>query len=146
MTIYFYSTIGPYGCFSNFSQHGVNLKEQWWPTSEHFFQAQKFADISYAEAIRRAPTPKRAAELGRARSQALRPDWEQVKDDIMREAVRAKFQTHKDIQQTLLDTGDEEIVEAAPGDFYWGAGADGSGKNMLGRILMEVRAELARTA
>jgi ribA/ribD-fused uncharacterized protein len=146
MTIYFYSTTGPYGCFSNFSQHGVNLKGQWWPTSEHFFQAQKFAGTPHAEAIWRAPTPKRAAELGRARSQLLRPDWEQVKDEIMREAVRAKFRTHKDIQRTLLDTGDEEIVEAAPGDYYWGAGADGLGKNMLGKILMEVRAELAHTA
>ena len=60
----------------------------------------------------------------------------------MRAAVRQKFTTHKDIQQTLLDTGDEEIVEHAPSDYYWGIGADGSGKNMLGRILMEVRDQL----
>jgi ribA/ribD-fused uncharacterized protein len=144
MTIYFYSTTGPHGCFSNFSPHGVSLKGKWWPTSEHYFQAQKYSDTPYAERIRIAPTPKRAAELGRSRTETHRPDWELVKDDVMREVVRAKFQTHADIRQILLDTGDEEIVEAAPGDYYWGAGADGTGKNMLGQILMQVRAELVR--
>jgi N-glycosidase YbiA len=42
----------------------------------------------------------------------------------------------------VLGTGDEQIVENAPGDYYWGCGVDGSGKNMLGTILMEVRASL----
>ena len=61
---------------------------------------------------------------------------------MTRAAVRAKFRTHADLRAELLATGDEELVENAPGDYYWGCGADGSGKNMLGRILMEVRAEL----
>jgi ribA/ribD-fused uncharacterized protein len=60
----------------------------------------------------------------------------------MREAVLAKFRSHPDIRETLLSTGDEEIIENAPGDYYWGVGANGSGKNMLGRILMDVRDEL----
>jgi ribA/ribD-fused uncharacterized protein len=60
----------------------------------------------------------------------------------MRAAVRRKFETHADIRAELLSTGDEILVENAPGDFYWGCGADGSGRNMLGIILMEVRAEL----
>ena len=114
----------------------------WWPTSEHYFQAQKFAGTAHEEAIRLANTPKQAAEMGRDRKRPLREDWEHVKGDMMREAVRQKFGTHKDIQQILLDTGDEEIVENAPSDYYWGIGADGSGKNMLGKILMEVRGEL----
>ncbi len=50
-----------------------------------------------------------------------------------------KFQTHRDIRDILLSTGNAEIVENSPIDFYWGCGADGSGKNMLGKILMEVR-------
>jgi N-glycosidase YbiA len=80
--------------------------------------------------------------MGRERRRPLRADWEQVKDAVMREAVREKFLRHADIQVVLLGTGDELIVENAPGDFYWGIGADGSGKNMLGQILMEVRAEI----
>jgi N-glycosidase YbiA len=142
MPIYFYSTRDAYGCFSNFSAHGIELKGAWWPTSEHYFQAQKFAGTDHEEAVRRAKTPKQAAEMGRDRSRPLRPDWEQVKDDIMREAVRQKFLAHKDIQQILLGTGDEELIEATTNDYYWGCGTNGTGKNMLGTILMEVRAEL----
>ncbi len=57
----------------------------------------------------------------------------------MRKAVLRKFETHKDIRDILLSTDNEEIVENSPIDFYWGCGSDGSGKNMLGIILMEVR-------
>jgi N-glycosidase YbiA len=60
----------------------------------------------------------------------------------MREALRSKFRAHAELRAELLATGDEKLVENAPGDYYWGCGADGSGKNMLGRILMELRAEL----
>lgn len=142
MAIYFYNLREAYGSFSNFSPHGVELKGRWWSTTEHYFQAQKFAGTAHEEAIQHARTPRQAADMGRDRQRPLRTDWEQVKDDTMRAAVRQKFTTHKDIQQTLLDTGDEEIVEHAPSDYYWGIGADGSGKNMLGRILMEVRDQL----
>jgi ribA/ribD-fused uncharacterized protein len=146
MPIHFYSTRDAYGCFSNFSAHGIQLKGVWWPTSEHYFQAQKFAGTPHEEQVRLAKSPKQAAEMGRERSRPLRGDWEQVKDDVMREAVLQKFLTHADIQQTLLSTGDEELVEATSNDYYWGCGTNGTGKNMLGKILMEVRAEIrART-
>lgn len=131
-----------YGCFSNFSRHSFTIDGAYWPTSEHYFQAQKFVGTPHAEVVRRAKTPKAAAEIGRDRQRPLRPDWEVVKDDIMRRAVLAKFSAHADIRAILLGTGDEEIVENAPRDYYWGCGASGGGKNMLGRILMEVRATL----
>lgn len=139
MTIYFYSTREQYGCFSNFSPHGFELDGSWWSTSEHYFQAQKFAGTSNVEEIRQAKTPKQAAKMGRDRSRPLRTDWEEVKDSIMRQAVLHKFETHADIRKVLLSTGDQLIVEKAPRDYYWGCGANGSGKNKLGLILMEVR-------
>lgn len=139
MAIYFYSTRSEYGSFSNFSHHGFELDGEHWLTTEHYFQAQKFPETEHCEQIRQAKTPKDAAKMGRERSRPLRQDWEKVKDDIMRKAVLCKFETHADIREILLATGDEEIVENAPGDYYWGCGKDGSGKNMLGQILMEVR-------
>ncbi|MGL5060292.1 MAG: NADAR family protein [Microcoleus sp.] len=139
MTVYFYNTLGEYGGFSNFSRHGFQLDGEYWPTSEHYFQAQKFPETPHYDRIRQAKTPKDAANMGRDRSRPLRKDWEQVKDDIMRKAVLRKFETHAEIREILLATGNEEIVENAPGDYYWGCGKDGSGKNMLGQILMEVR-------
>jgi ribA/ribD-fused uncharacterized protein len=140
--IYFYSTQDEYGCFSNFSAHGFELDGHYWKTSEHYFQAQKFAGTPYEEQVRRAATPKQAAEFGRRRDFPLRRDWEAVKDDVMRRAVLRKFETHADIRAILLATGDASIVENAPGHYYWGCGKDGAGKNRLGQILMEVRAQL----
>ena len=145
MTICFYNTINKYGCFSNFSRHGFELDGLYWMTSEHYFQAQKFPNTPHLEEIRLAKTPKQAAIMGRDRRLPLRPDWEQVKDDVMRSAVLRKFQTHADIREILVSTGDEELVENAPGDYYWGCGKDGTGRNMLGIILMEVR-EIIRSS
>lgn len=142
MTIYFYSTTEHYGAFSNFARYGIELDGQWWSTTEHYFQAQKFEDAPYQERIRTAATPKRAAELGRSRKIPLRPDWEHIKDDVMYRAVLKKFQTHPQLRDLLLTTGDDEIIENAPGDYYWGCGKDGSGQNKLGLILMRVRHEL----
>jgi N-glycosidase YbiA len=143
MTIYFYvAHEKPYGCFSNFSQHGIELAGIWWPTVEHYFQAQKFAGTPYEEQIQRALTPKRAAELGRSRAVPLRPDWQQVKDNVMLKALLRKFETHDELRTILLSTGEAEIVENAPGDYYWGCGADGSGQNKLGKLLVETRSIL----
>jgi ribA/ribD-fused uncharacterized protein len=60
----------------------------------------------------------------------------------MRQAVQRKFETHADLKAILLSTGEQEIVENAPGDYYWGCGKNGTGKNRLGHILMTVRARL----
>ena len=69
-------------------------------------------------------------------------EQEQIKDDVMRTVVLKKFQTHAELRTLLLATGNEPLIENAPGDYYWGCGADGSGKNRLGAILEEVRAAL----
>ena len=139
MTIYFYSTREQYGCFSNFSPHGFELDGVYWPTSEHYFQAQKFVGTPHVDQIREVKSAKDAAKMGRDRKRPLRPDWNEVKDGIMKKAVLRKFETHKDIREILLATGNELIVENSPIDYYWGCGKDGSGKNRLGEILMEVR-------
>jgi ribA/ribD-fused uncharacterized protein len=140
--IRFYSLRDEYGCFSNFAAYPIRMKGKRWPTSEHYFQAQKFAGTEHEEAIRLAGSPMIAARLGRSRKRPLRRDWEKVKDAVMRDAVLAKFTQHDDLRAVLLGTGEAEIVEHTANDSYWGDGGDGSGRNMLGRILMSVRTEL----
>jgi ribA/ribD-fused uncharacterized protein len=140
--IQFYSVSGEYGCFSNFSPHRITLKGKTWPTSEHYFQAQKFAETPDEEEVRQAESPMVAARMGRSRKRSLRKDWEAIKDSIMYEAVLAKFTQHDDLRQVLLATGDGTIVEHTENDRYWGDGGDGSGRNKLGQILMRVREEL----
>ena len=146
MAIEFYSTNDPYGEFSNFASFPITLDGQAWPTSEHYFQAQKFDDAAYREKIRVAGSPMVAARLGRSRSVPIRADWESTKIDVMRRAVMAKFTTHAVLRELLLSTGDEPLVEAADGDSFWGCGRNGDGKNWLGRILMEVRSRLREEA
>jgi ribA/ribD-fused uncharacterized protein len=140
--IQFYRVSDDYGCLSNFSPHQVRLKGKVWPTSEHFFQAQKFAGTEHEEEVRQANSPMIAARMGRSRKRPLRRDWQSVKDNIMREAVRAKFTQHADLREVLLGTGTATLVEHSERDDYWADGGDGSGRNMLGRILMELREQL----
>jgi ribA/ribD-fused uncharacterized protein len=145
-TILFYRVSEPFGEFSNFSPHPVELKGLLWPTAEHYFQAQKFAGTEHERAIREAKSPMIAARMGRHRSKPLRADWEAVKDDIMREAVRAKFTQHAALRSLLLSTEDAKLIEHTANDSYWADGGDGSGRNRLGETLMEVRAELRSAA
>jgi ribA/ribD-fused uncharacterized protein len=140
--INFYVVRDEYGCFSNFSPHPIRLDGKTWPTSEHYFQARKFAGTPDEEEVRRAKSPRIAARMGRSRERPLRKDWESVKDSIMHEAVLAKFTQHADLREVLLATGDSLLVEHTENDAYWGDGGDGSGKNRLGQILMIVREEL----
>lgn len=144
MPIYFYKVNEPYGCFSNFSPHPVHIDRKTWPTSEHYFQAQKFVLTApeYAEQIRLEPSPMKAANMGRSWKVPLRADWEEVKDDVMRKAVYTKVKTHADVRDTLISTHQQVIIEQTTKDMYWGCGLDGTGKNMLGKILMEIRSQL----
>jgi len=96
-------------------------------------------DPGYRERIRVSRTPKDAKTLGQTRKRPLRSDWEDVKVDVMRTALLAKFTTHADLCNALLNTGEEELVENAPTDYFWGCGQLGSGQNMLGKLLMETR-------
>ena len=141
MTIYFFTADKkPYGCFCNFSLHGFELDGLWWQTSEHYYQAQKFAGTAHAETIRLAKTPAASAKLGHAFPH--HSDWKKIKYDVMQRAILQKFQTHGDIRKILLGTEDEMIIQEDIGDYYWGTGKDGSGKNYLGQILMDVRSTL----
>jgi ribA/ribD-fused uncharacterized protein len=140
--INFYSTKDAYGCFSNFVAYPFELKGKVWKTSEHYFQAQKFAGTEHEEELRLASSPMVVARMGRSRQRPLRKDWEIVKDDIMREALKAKFTQNADLKKILLETGDAVLVEHTKNDRYWGDGGDGSGRNMLGILLMELREQL----
>ncbi len=145
MTIHFYKACEPYGCFSNFSAHGIKIQDVYWSTVEHYYQAQKFVgtkDAVIIPLIHAAETPEIAATLGRDRTRQLRPDWDVTKTTLMRSAVLKKFLTHADIREVLLSTGDQSLVENSPTDYFWGCGEEKTGQNHLGRILMSVRDEV----
>lgn len=142
LRIEFYSPSNDYGAFSNFSKHAVKLDGKVWPTSEHYFQAMKFEGTPVESTVRMAYSAGEAARIGRDRKNPLRKDWESVKCDVMRKVVYAKFTQHEELRKLLLSTGDRKIVEHTERDSYWGDGGNGSGKNMLGVILMETRTRM----
>ena len=94
------------------------------------------------EKIRQIASPMDAALEGRNRQNPLRPDWEEVKDEVMLQALRMKFNQHPEIAKGLLATGDAILIEHTRNDAYWADGGDGSGENKLGLLLMQVREEL----
>lgn len=129
---------------SNFYPQGFEEDGKYWPSVEHYFQAQKFAGkehAEYRERIRRSHSPKQAKSLGQSRKLPLRPDWERVKEDIMLHALRRKF-AHPKLKALLLGTGKRPLEENSPYDRYWGVGRDGGGRNRLGQLLMQVRDEI----
>ncbi|WP_412932291.1 NADAR family protein [Escherichia coli] len=107
----FYSTSDDYGDFSNFAAWPIKVDGKTWPTSEHYFQAQKFLDEKYREEIRRVSSPMVAARMGRDRSKPLRKNWESVKEQVMRKALRAKFEQHAELRgkARLVLTKDGQI-------------------------------------
>ena len=71
----------------------------------------------------------------------IRSDWDEVRVDVMRTAVYAKFTQNEILKQLLCSTAPYPLVQIKM-DRFWGTMADGSGRNMLGVLLQELRAEL----
>lgn len=117
-------------------------------SNEHFFQAEKTLDPVERAFVMRASGPIEAKKRGRMIT--LREDWEAVKQQVMLSGLRNKFYLDVSLGQALIDTGDEYLCEVNTwNDTIWGAKYIGTqliGHNYLGRLLMEVRAELQDSA
>ncbi|GJE95780.1 NADAR family protein [Phanerochaete sordida] len=143
-TIYFFDKSQPYYEFSNYSQHPVEHNGKSYPTAVHLFQAHKFLDTSadIAESIRVQATPKDAVDEASRHSYAQRTDWRSVNREYMDLVLDAKFAQHPALRETLLATGDKELVEASPYDDFWGYGPNKNGRNEFGKCLMKLRERL----
>lgn len=109
-----------------------------YPSSEHAYQAAKFAPDKRRDFLQ--GSPGNAKRMGRR--PGVRSDWEQVKTGIMLEIVSSKFQRDTELRKKLLATGTAVLIEGNTwGDVFWGV-CKGTGENWLGRILMTVRQEL----
>lgn len=128
---------------SNFSAFNVQLNGVTYPTSEHAYHARKFpTDTTAALAVINAPSAHEAFKLAERFRNRRRDDWDHVKVDIMRDILRAKVTQHEYVRRKLLATGDRELVENSWRDDFWGWGPNCDGQNMLGKLWMQVRAEL----
>jgi len=109
-------------------------------TVEHAYQAAKTNSIVEAHKVFEASTPGKAKKLGQKVTK--RKDWDEIKIEVMERYVLTKFESHKDLGEKLLATGDRELIEGNTWkDRYWGV-YQGEGENHLGRVLMRVRENL----
>lgn len=155
--LYFDRDRAAFGFLSHFQPAPIWLDGALWPTVEHWYQAQKSDDPAYRDAIRAALGPGRAKRLTaspwaprrisaqswfRRNGTRPRPDWAEVKLDLMRRADEARFRQNPALADALLATRDAALIEDSPFDAFWGIGPDGTGLNWAGRVVMEVRAQL----
>lgn len=133
----------------NFHPCTIRLWGMQFKCAEAAFQAAKFmhnkAQMRYFENLDGEAAFKLGRELSRKWTHENTTAWRNLNRDVMREVVRAKFEQNADLKQLLLATGNAFIVEHIPvkgRDAYWGDDSDGTGKNWLGRIVMETRRDL----
>ncbi|WP_415913309.1 NADAR family protein [Neptuniibacter sp. QD37_11] len=130
------------GFLSNFFMAEIRVDGLIWPSTEHYYQAMRFEGLPMAEAIRRCPDAKAAKEL--AWSVPAPESWTlERRIRVMQKAVMAKFTQHEELRIALLATGTAEIIEASKNDGLWGWGPDKDGINLLGILLMQLRAQLS---
>ena len=131
---------GDHRFLSNFHPSPVTYEKVQYSTIEHAYQAAKTLDEGERTAIHNATTPGKAKRLGAKAT--LRPDWRQINMDLMQDLINQKFVVGSELAESLLSTGDAELIEGNDwGDTFWGI-CDGKGENHLGEMLMKRRETL----
>ena len=157
------------GEFSNFCPSRFYLDGHFYDSVEMYFQSKKFLDEEYASIIRSADSPMKTKLLGtqnenfrfsgkwvvnkvsdkrkindvireyKEKGIKIRDGWDDLKVDIMYEGLIEKFGQNKNLCSKLVKTMNAELIEVNPRDYFWAEGANGTGQNMLGVLLMKVR-------
>jgi len=138
----------PFGSLSNLYRREVVFEGEVFATSEHAYQAGKARKAAVRKWLMDAPSPALLAMAAHGLYYwDVAPGWSTSKFDRMRAVLRAKFTQHEDLRALLLSTGEARLVETASVDNevnrLWGE-VGGVGRNMLGVMLMELRAEFRK--
>jgi ribA/ribD-fused uncharacterized protein len=131
---------GEYRFLSNFFPSPFVFDNMEWSTVEHAYQASKSLDLKVRVRINLMNTPGETKRAGKKLK--IRPDWEEVKIDLMTKFVTLKFSQNPDLAKRLKQTGNMILEEGNTWhDTFWGVCPPGSnkGQNELGKILMQVR-------
>ena len=145
--IKFYNKDEPYYEFTNFYPIPITMayngKLFVFPTSEHYYQAMKYVNEPNWEMhlfmIITNSSPSFAYNY--SKKNPFNQSFHSIKDIVMYNVVFAKFYQNQKLGNLLKSTGNAELIENSPSDFYWGIG-DGTGQNKLGKILMTVRSQI----
>lgn len=144
--IYFYDRTNPATeWMGNYYETPVQFNQATFRNSEAAFQAQKF--IYHPQLMQQFTTLSgdQAFHLARNNFALIRPDWANVKVQTMADILCSKVVQHPEIAKWLRATGNAHLVEHNPvkgRDAFWSDDNDGTGKNMLGKLWMQVRSSL----
>lgn len=140
--VYFYTP--KFYSLDNFSAYTIEIWGEKFQTSEHAYQWKKYAETNpkIAQQILEAPSPHAVKEISDSNKDAVSPGFHETKLATMEEILKAKVQQHKKVLDSLIETGDREIIENSPLDDFWGIGPNNDGENALGKIWMRIRKEL----
>lgn len=134
---------GEYRFLSNFWKAPVEYEGIVYPSSEHAYQAAKTLDKGVRSVFAEIASPGAIKKMGQTIT--LRPDWEDVKINVMRDIVTAKFEQNADLMEKLMTTKGHDLIEGNTwGDTFWGECPLGKGRNELGKILMSIRDDITR--
>lgn len=128
--------------FSNFSAFALEWKGKLWMTSEHAYQAEKFEKDYLKEKILQARSAHDALKIAEAHKDEYRSGWDDMKLGIMKEILKAKLAQHPYVMKKFMESGKRELIENSWRDSYWGWGPHKDGANHLGKLWMEIRAEI----
>lgn len=157
---------GPSSPFSNMHPCTFVIDEVEYSCVEQWMQAEKarvFCDDRTLSLIMDERDPKKIKRLGRMVKPFEKDTWSAVVEDVVRRGLRAKFSANPRLRDALVLTAGKVLVECSPRDRLWGAGCGVAtlhkmvekaaaaeshtliklrGRNLLGQLLMGVRAEL----
>jgi N-glycosidase YbiA len=138
----------PYFEFANGYDVPITIGTIRYNSSEHYFQSRKFTSpsahiVNIQQQILSATTPKDAYDIAIANATNVDSDWNTRRNNVMVDALKAKFQQHPDLRDMLKETKNSRIIYHVSSDNYWGDFGDGTGENKLGKLLMTLRTELS---
>lgn len=128
---------GEYRWLSNFAPCSIVYDGIEYPSVEHAYVAAKTVDVN-ARIELQSCTSGQAKRIGRTLQ--LRIHWEQLKVPLMRQFLIQKF-TQEPYRSLLIETQGRYLEETNTwNDRFWGV--CGTGQNMLGSLIMDIRDSL----
>jgi ribA/ribD-fused uncharacterized protein len=110
-----------------------------WPAVEHAYVAGKIQDSDYTKLAASLLYMTASEAKSHGRCVPLRPDFDMIKIQLMKELQYEKYHQNPVLMQKLLDTEGCYIEETNHWhDTYWGV-CDGVGQNWMGVLVMEIR-------
>jgi hypothetical protein len=151
-SIYFFGVRDSFAFLSNFYKCNFIEKGVLYNCSEQYFMYHKCKTFdpnneSLLNKIISETSPTIIKKYGRLVKNFNEEKWNEIKYEIMYNAIKLKFHQNNDIYIQLLETKNKNLYEASPYDTIWGIGISvkdaatkkHKGLNMLGKLLMKFR-------